>query len=51
MSILLLFIGIKLLVHEFVDIDAMLSLIVILVILVGSIVGSLLIPEKKMIKK
>ena len=46
-SILLLFIGIKLLVHEFVDIDAMLSLIVILVILVGSIVGSLLIPDKK----
>ena len=46
-SLLLLFIGVKLLIHEFVDIDAMLSLAVILVILVGSIVGSLLIKENK----
>ena len=46
-SLLLLFIGVKLLIHEFVDIDAMLSLAVILVILVGSIVGSLLIKEDK----
>lgn len=46
-SILLLFIGVKLLIHQFIEIDAVLSLVIILVVLVASIVLSLAIPQKK----
>ena len=42
-SVLLLFIGVKLLIHKFVEIDAMWSLVIILAVLVISIAASLLI--------
>lgn len=45
-SILLLFIGVKLLIHEYVKIDALWSLAFILAVLFGSIALSLLIPKK-----
>ncbi len=45
--VLLLFIGLKLLIHEYLEIDAMWSLVFILAVLAVSIGTSLLIPEKK----
>ncbi len=45
-SVLLLFIGIKLLIHQYVEIDAVASLIFILAVLVVSIALSLFIPQK-----
>ena len=45
--LLLLFIGLKLLIHEYVDIDTIWSLVFIVTVLVLSIGASLLIPEKK----
>ncbi len=45
--VLLLFIGVKLLVHNFIHIDAVLSLVIILAVLVVSIVASLVVPDKK----
>lgn len=45
--LLLLFIGVKLLIHEYVEIDAVWSLIFILAVLSVGIGASLLIPEKK----
>lgn len=45
-SFLLLFIGMKLLVHEWVDIDAVWSLVFIVVVLMISIFGSLIIKKK-----
>ena len=45
--VLLLFIGLKLLVHDFVEIGAVASLLFIVAVLVVSIVCSLAIPEKK----
>jgi tellurite resistance protein TerC len=45
--VLLVFIGLKLLIHEYIDIDAMWSLAFILVVLIVSIGSSLFIPEKK----
>lgn len=46
-SVLLLFIGIKLLIHEYVEIDSVMSLVFILAVLVVSIALSLMIPQKK----
>ena len=46
-AILLLFIGFKLLMTECIEIDAIASLIVILLILFGSIIFSCIIPKKK----
>ena len=45
--VLLLFIGVKMLIHEWVPIDAVLSLVFILVVLAVSIGASLLIPQKR----
>ena len=45
--VLLVFIGLKLLVHEYVEIDAVWSLVFILAVLAVSIGGSLLVPDKK----
>lgn len=44
---LLLFIGLKLLVHEYFEIDAVASLLIILAVIVISIGASLVIPQKK----
>lgn len=49
-SILLLFIGFKLLMSEWFEIDAIVSLIFILTILLGSIILSLVIPKKAILK-
>lgn len=46
-SLLLLFIGVKLLLHEYVEIDALWSLGFIIAVLVVSIGASILLPEKK----
>ena len=46
-SVLLLFIGVKLLIHDYIEIDAMWSLGVIVAVLAVSIAASLLIKEKK----
>lgn len=46
-SILLLFIGIKLLIHEYVEIDAIWSLVFIIAVLIISIVMSLILPAQK----
>ena len=45
-SFLLLFIGIKLLIHDFIEIDAVWSLVFIVLVLVVSIVGSLVVKKK-----
>lgn len=45
--VLLIFIGLKLLVHEYIEIDAVWSLVFILAVLLVSIGGSMLVPEKK----
>ena len=45
-SFLLLFIGIKLLIHDFFEIDAVWSLVFIVLVLVVSIVGSLVVKKK-----
>ena len=45
--LLLLFIGVKLIIGQFAHIDNVWSLVFILVVLVGSIVLSVLIPAKK----
>ena len=44
---LLLFIGVKLLIHDYIEIDAVWSLGVIVAVLAVSIAASLLIKEKK----
>lgn len=46
-SVLLVFIGVKMLVHEFFPIDAVASLIFILAVLLVSICASIFIPERK----
>ncbi len=46
-SVLLLFIGVKLLIHDYIEIDAVWSLGVIVAVLAVSIAASLLIKEKK----
>ncbi len=45
-SVLLVFIGVKMLIHEYVAIDAVASLVFILAVLVVSICASVLIPDK-----
>lgn len=45
--VLLLFIGVKMLVHEFFEIDAVSSLVFILAVLVVSIGASVLVPQRK----
>ncbi len=45
--VLLLFIGVKMLVHEFFEIDAVASLVFILAVLVVSIGASVLVPQRK----
>ena len=45
-SVLLLFIGAKMLVHNWVEIDAVLSLVIIITVLVVSIGASMLLPQK-----
>lgn len=45
--VLLLFIGVKMLIHEWVEIDAILSLVIILAVLVASIGASVVVPQKK----
>lgn len=45
--VLLLFIGVKMLIHEVVEIDAVTSLVVIITVLVVSIGVSLLVPQKE----
>lgn len=47
LSVLLIFIGVKMLIHNFVEITTIQSLLVILSILTISVIASLLIPEKK----
>lgn len=46
-SVLLVFIGVKMLIHEYFPIDAVASLIFILAVLIVSICASIFIPEKK----
>ena len=46
-SVLLLFIGVKLLIQKYVEIDAVMSLVFILAVLVVSIILSLVIPQNK----
>ena len=50
-SVLLVFIGVKMLIHEYVEIGAVSSLIFILLVLVVSIAASILIPERNIEKK
>ncbi len=45
-SVLLVFIGVKMLIHEYVAIDAVASLVFILIVLVVSICASIFIPER-----
>jgi len=46
-SVLLLFIGVKLLIHDYVHIDPILSLVFIIAVFVISILASMLIPKKE----
>lgn len=50
-SVLLLFIGIKLLIHEYVAIDPIASLVFIIAVFVVSILASMVIPKNKEIKE
>ena len=50
-SVLLVFIGAKMLIHEYVEIGAVSSLVFILLVLVVSIAASILIPERNVEKK
>ncbi len=47
LSVLLVFIGLKMVIHDFFPIATMHSLIIVLLILVSSILASVLIPQKK----
>ena len=46
-SVLLVFIGVKMLIHDFFEIDAVASLIIILLVLLVSIGASVVIPKKQ----
>lgn len=46
LSVLLAFIGVKMMIHSYVAIDTRLSLLIILLILASSVIGSLLLPPK-----
>jgi tellurite resistance protein TerC len=47
LSLLLVFIGLKMLLHNFIEISTLNSLLIVLIILFSSIVVSVIIPEKK----
>ena len=46
-SVLLVFIGVKMLIHDFFEIDAVASLVIILLVLLVSIGASVVIPKKQ----
>ena len=47
MSVLLVFIGVKMLIHDFFEIDAVSSLVFIILVLLVSIGASVVIPQKQ----